>query len=271
MSASSASAQRHLRPRTKHVYETNLRVHVYPALGRRKVGDIDVNDVAKLIGKLEAKGLKPWTIRGVFGARARLNYAARHGMIPANPIRLLERGERPRVEQHEMRFLDMGEIERLFGEAPPRYRAAITCAIFTGLRQGELLGLQWRDVHFGAEPSDTPDSDGERFDGFIGVRFQLDRSGERAALKTANAVREVPLFEALAKVLRQHREAMLARGHAAPDDYVFTTLTGAPLSWRNLSARGLEKAAERAGLIPTREERKKAKAAGEVAGPGATR
>ena len=166
-----------------------------------------------------------------------------------------------------MRFLDMGEIERLFGHVLPGYRAAITTAVFTGLRQGELLGMQWRDVHFGAEPSETPDTDGERFDGFIGVRFQLDRTGERAVLKTATSVREVPLFEALAKVLRKHREAMLARGHAAPDDYVFTTLTGAPLSWRNLSARGLEKAAERAGLIPSREERKKAKGAGEEAGP----
>jgi Phage integrase family len=39
-------------------------------------------------------------------------------------------------------------------------------------------------------------------------------------------------------------------------------------AWRNLSARGLEKAAERAGLIPTNEQRQAAKTTGADAGPG---
>ena len=69
---------------------------------------------------------------------ARLNYAARHGVSPSEPdARLLERGERPRVERREIRLLDMGEMEHRIGEVLPRYRAAITCAIFTGLRQGD--------------------------------------------------------------------------------------------------------------------------------------
>jgi integrase len=45
---------------------------------------------------------------------------------------------------------------------------------------------------------------------------------------------------------------MFARGHAAADDFVFTTMTGAPMSHRNVLGRGLKKAVEKAGLPPMR-------------------
>src|SRR4051794_15502295 len=41
---------------------------------------------------------------------------------------------------------------------------------------------------------------------------------------------------------------MLARGRTNATDYVFTSEAGTPLYWRNVTARGLRKAAERAGL-----------------------
>ncbi len=236
MGAECMAAQRHLRPRTIEVYETNLRVHVYPSLGRRKIADVTVDDVAELIRKLEAKGLAPWTIRGVLSAFGRvLNYAARRGMIPANPISLLETGERPRVSRTRVRGLTANEIERLLRAASDNYRAVLATAIFTGCRQSELLGLRWDDVSF----------DGGR----IAVRGQLGRDGQYVALpKTERSEREIPMFSALAALLRKHKERMFARGFARPDDYVFTTSTGAPMSHRNVVGRGLKKALARAGL-----------------------
>ena len=38
--------------------------------------------------------------------------------------------------------------------------------------------------------------------------------------------------------------------HSKPEDFVFATETGKPLYYRNASARGLDKAADRAGLNP---------------------
>jgi integrase len=102
------------------------------------------------------------------------------------------------------------------------------------LRQAELLGLTWGDLVLDA--------------GVLHVRMQLDPSGVRVVPKTPQAVREVEMFPALVKVLRAHREAMLGRGFAKPTDYVFSTETGGPMYYRNVSARGLGKAVERAGL-----------------------
>jgi integrase len=55
----------------------------------------------------------------------------------------------------------------LIAAARPRYRAVIAAAVFTGLRQGELLGLRWMDIDFEA--------------GLVHVRGQLDRSKRRVA------------------------------------------------------------------------------------------
>src|SRR5215211_9093066 len=111
-----------------------------------------------------------------------LNRAVRRGAIAQNPVRRLERGERPVPERCEMRVLTREEIERLLTHTPDYYRTLIATALFTGLRIGELLGLVWSDLDFDA--------------GLIRVRKQLDpgRRGQppvRVEPTTPQAVRAV--------------------------------------------------------------------------------
>jgi integrase len=47
----------------------------------------------------------------------------------------------------------------------------------------------------------------------------------------------------------------LASGFSKPEDLVLTTETGKPIYYRNASARGLDKAADRAGLNPAGAQR----------------
>jgi integrase len=231
-------------------------MHVYPALGRVRIQDVNEDRIARLLADLRDKtGLAPGTILGVRTPLGRiLGYATRKGMIPRNPVRQLERAERPKVEPGEMRILDSGEIERLLASALPNYRALLATAIFTGLRQGELLGLTWADVDLDA--------------GLVFVRKQLDRSGERVAPKTKRAVREVSLFQSLVRVLRAHRTSMLARGFTKPTDFVFSNEAGHGMYWRNVTSRGMEKAAVRAGLIASRDVRRKLREEGGDRRPG---
>jgi integrase len=60
--------------------------------------------------------------------------------------------------------------------------------------------------------------------------------------------RQIDIAPELIAMLRQRREEAFRQGHAKPEDYVFATQIGTPLSQRNTSARGLEKGADRAGL-----------------------
>jgi len=104
-------------------------------------------------------------------------------------------------------------------------------AIFTGLRQGELLGLTWGDVDLAG--------------GSIRVSKALDRQGQRVDPKTLQAVREVVLMPALTQLLREHK---LASPFSRPIDFVFASATGSPLYWRNVARRGLGAALEAARL-----------------------
>jgi len=85
------------------------------------------------------------------------------------------------------------------------------------------------------------------------VRHQLSRAtrGKPARLlplKTDAGERTVILLPVLSRILRQHRTTCFERGNARPDDYLFATLTGQPMYYRNASARGLDVGADRAGL-----------------------
>lgn len=226
------ASQVQLRGRTREWYSLVLRVHLKPRVGRVRVSAIGTDDVLRVVGELSAAGYSAWTVRGVLVPFGRvMSYAVRRGLASANPVSKLERGERPRVVRRDVRVLTEKEIGRLLKGASKRYRPIIAAAIFTGARQGELLGLVWDDVRFE--------------EGVIRIRKQLGRDGVRVAPKTPNAVRDVVLLPGLARILREHR---LGSPFSKPEDFVFAAASGGPLYYRNVVRRGLEKAVERAGL-----------------------
>jgi len=221
-----------LRGRTLQSYERNLKRHVLPRLGRLKVAEIQTDDIAVVIAELRQAGYAGWTIRTILTPLSRLlSHAARRGVVPANPMSRLERGERPPARSREQRILDSQAIALVLEAAAPRYRTLLATAIFTGLRQGELLALHWEDIDFA--------------NGFVRVRKALDRQGRRLEPKTPQAVRDVVLMPALARLLREHK---LQSPFSAPGDFVFASAAGSALYWRNVSRRGLGEALVSAGL-----------------------
>ena len=152
-------------------------------------------------------------------------------MLAANPADRLTASERPKPGSGRRRFLDKHEMQRLLDSAPDRYRVALECGLFSGLRLSELLGLVWGDVDL---RGDT-----------IRVRYQMGRDGKRRAVKTAAGRRGVILMRELAGELRRLR---VSSPFSTDTDLVFCSATGATIGHRNLTGRGLEKAAKRAGL-----------------------
>src|SRR4051812_28295866 len=134
------TAQTHLRPRTRELYATALNRHLLPRIGERPISTVDEDAIAQVIAELQAQGLAGWTIRGILVPLGRvLAYASRRKWIGDNPIRKLERSERPRVVRREMRILRPDEIKALLASATTTYRGSLATALFSGLRVGELL------------------------------------------------------------------------------------------------------------------------------------
>ena len=150
--------------------------------------------------------------------------------MTANPMGRLERGERPPARSREQRILDRDEIGLLLDAAAPQYRTLLASAIFTGLRQGELLALVWDNVDLA--------------NGIVRVRKAL-RQGRRLEPKTPQAIRDVVLMPALSRMLREHK---LATPYSAETDFVFSSAAGTAFYWRNVARRGLGAALELAKL-----------------------
>lgn len=94
---------------------------------------------AKLAASTRAKHLR------VLGAC--LNSAIQHGYAAKNPVKQLPKSEKPRPEKKEAAYFENDELPKLFASIPGGvYRSLFLTALMTGMRQGELAALTWRDV-----------------------------------------------------------------------------------------------------------------------------
>ncbi len=235
-------AGKRLRPYTKRAYQDALDRILIPEFGTREVAGITRADVRSLVRQLEDRGLASSTVTSyLLPLSGTMEEAVAQGLISANPVKQLtrdDRGERKeRVQDH---VWNAAEISRLIAasealaakpEARADYSSVIRTALCTGLRLGELLGLQWADVDLAG--------------GVLHVRRQWTRLNEYAAPKTRAAVREVPLAEDLVTYLREYR---LRSRWSQDGDPVFAGRDGRPFGHRNVTGRGFEPAAKAAGL-----------------------
>ena len=134
-----------LRPRSWDRYEEHVRLHLIPTLGRIPLTRLSPMDVQRANSDLLKMGLAPATVcRAHATLRAALKQALRWQLIPSNPASLVTP---PRVEHREMAAMAPDQTRRFLHSARATPLEALwVLAVTTGLRQGELLALQWSEV-----------------------------------------------------------------------------------------------------------------------------
>lgn len=129
----------HLRPSSRANLDSRLRLHVLPAFGDHPLSAITPAEVRRWVAELTTK-LSAGGVASTYRTLARiLGTAEVEGRIRRTPcvgIRL------PKQTGHtEMHFLTPAEVAKLAGTVEERYRALIFTAAYTGMRWGELAGL----------------------------------------------------------------------------------------------------------------------------------
>jgi integrase len=231
-----------IRAKTRRNYRQSLDCILLPRFGKRKIGSVTVDDIAKLIRDLEKDGKSASTISNHLKPLSdSLAFAVRRRYISSSPYGALTKDDRParqqKSEPHEWSddeiaaLIDAAERMAKQRDARQDYSLLIRTALYTGLRQGELLGLTWADVDFeNAE---------------LHVRRQWLRNGTYGPPKTDAGIRRVPLSQDMVKRLREWK---VRSRHSADEQPVFAGRDGRPLGHRNLSRRGFEKARDLAGI-----------------------
>ena len=189
-------------------------------------------------------GLAPGTVTSCVNIfSGLLRFALKRKFIPHNPVRDLDRDDRPGTKrQSEPRYLTAGELGRLLANLSDTFRPALCVCAYAGLRISEALGLRWGDIDFKA--------------GTLRIERQLGEDGERVYLKTSASAATVPMLPSLRRELVAHRARQAERslGLVRADALAFTTIRGKPQSRRN-ALRALHLAGDAAGLNPKGAER----------------
>lgn len=137
------------RPRSVEEDSRNARLHILPALGRKKVADLTFGDVDRLHKSMRDRPTGANRVLALLSHMLRM--AEKWDIRPqhSNPCREVEKFD----ETHRQRFLDESELARLATamndpEELPAAVAAIRLLLFTGCRRTEILALRWDQVDF---------------------------------------------------------------------------------------------------------------------------
>ena len=224
---------------TVEAYDSMIRIHLAPFFAGRTLDRIGRREVQGLIAHMTKTGSSAKTVRNALGIlHSIFEYARREEWVVVNPCTLVDK---PRVSERDpdIHFLEPEEIEALLRGVPDDdlgrvERRMYLAAAMTGMRQGELLALRWRDIDWPTQR--------------VRIRRNFVR-GEFGTPKSKRSSRSVPLADRLAGELdRPHQET----SYRHDDDLVFAhPHTGKPIDRSKLLKR-YKAALARAGVRPVR-------------------
>ena len=204
------------KPSTVEDYRSILRRHFEPFFSNRALEGVTVEVISDYAVAKGAEGLSPKTVANHLRLlHALFAHAVRRGWTHSNPAAGVDRPRTSGVNS-DIRFLTQDEIDALISataddRSEHTDKALYLTAALTGLRQGELIALRWRDVDWPA--------------GLIRVRRSFTR-GRFGSPKSQRSNRAVPMAHCVAEQLaRQHQSS----AYPGDDDLVFGhPHTGAP-------------------------------------------
>ncbi len=247
--------------------ESMQRVHISPRLGSKPVTDVKTAHVEAVATAMLSAGLAPKTVRNVITfLHSIFEHALDRRLISENPARRATRPGRRRQgdANPDLQFLNLEELDAVIraipddvvarvpaptrrgrpGPSPPPppdvlgpvLRVIVLAAAMTGLRQGELVGLRWRDVDWAAQR--------------IRVRNTYVRGEHSAEGKSdLSTRRSVPMADRLAGELDRWSRRTVYTGE---NELVFAhPQTGNPLD-RSKVTRRFQDACRAAGVRPIR-------------------
>lgn len=226
-----------LRPSSYRRVEGIVRVHLIPALGRHQVSQLRPQHVNQMLRAKARSGLAPKTCQHIRTTlRTALGQAVKWEIARMNAAAL---SEPPRAQAAEIEAISRDDARAILDAVRgDRLYALYAVALGLGLRQGEALALQWRDV----------DLEGRT----LVVRQTLhklkDAEGESEYQflepKTRRSRRTIVLPDPLVVALREHGEQQLAERQQLGQlwatnwgDLVFATESGRPLHGPTVTRR----------------------------------
>lgn len=224
-----------VKPSTVYLYSRNVEQYILPYIGAVKLEALTAPMVQSLYNSLQkpvesgGKGLSAKTIKNVHGVLHKaIQQAVQIGYLRVNPT---DACKPPRVTKKELQPLDETQVaeflKAILGH-PHEYLYKIT--LFTGLREGEVLGLTWDCLDFDQ--------------GTLLVKHQLRREQQKGGKyyfspPKNNKNRVLSLAPSVIQLFRWQKLKQNSMRMQAGDDWtennlIFSNQTGGFLSYRTV-------------------------------------
>jgi integrase len=227
--------KKRLKESTLHTYTDYKNLFICPMLGDRYVTDIKYKDAEEFLEKISDQGYSANYCNHVFGfAKSVWKFGQRYHGLEANPFALVER---PRsVKKAEMKTWTPEEFSRFYKALSSRRAQIMFLVMFwTGIRRGEMRGLQWTDY--------------DRTERTIKITKQFSRYGGITEPKTDSGKRVIDIPSAVCKELDAYYEWVSGHEGFSETWYMFGDKEPIGL---NTIAWHLKKGIELSGVTPIR-------------------
>ena len=220
---------------TALLYRQQAEMYIIPRLGSLKLEALTSDQIQKFYNELfrpkedGGKGLSAKTVKNIHGVfHKALEQAKKNHVLRFNPS---DACELPRIYKQEIKPLNREQAAAFLGEIQGHtHEYLFQIALFTGMRQGELLGLSWESVDLDH--------------GTLTVKRQLCREKKRGgeyyfSPPKNNKSRTLTLAPSVVRLfrwqkLKQNGDRLKAGDAWEETGLVFTNPTGGVLSYRTV-------------------------------------
>jgi integrase len=221
-----------VRPSTWERYQDFVRLHIVPEVGRVPLAQLSPQHVQGIYTQASKKGLSATTVHHLKTVlHTALADALQKRLVAYNAT---EGTKPPKIEHKEMQTFSQEQVDQFFEAIKgDRLEALYILAIWTGMRQGELLALRWNAVDLE-----------ERV---LWVRASLRYRHQQFTFqrpKTDKGTRRIKIAPMAVAALREHKKNQLTErmqlgdawqgAEKREDDLVFTNHWGGPMDASNL-------------------------------------
>ncbi|MEC1725835.1 tyrosine-type recombinase/integrase [Schinkia azotoformans] len=231
----------------KSTYNNNItfyNLYIKPKIGGLRLKNISPLILQRFVNELVlSKKLSSGTIHKIFDIlKVIFKKAIKLKLLSENPAQQVEL---PKIRKNEINVWDIEEVNTFLQKCknvkrPSKYYTAYLIAILTGMRQGEILGLRWKDIEFDK--------------GLIYIRQVLSHDAKEMKIgaKTVAGVRTIHISEMLTDQLKEEKlrieKQKLKLGQSYEDnDLVICTREGKPIIPTNL-VKAFKKDVKKVGL-----------------------
>jgi integrase len=187
-----------VRPTTLRRYTSLVRVQISPRIGRVKLAKLRPVHIQSVIDAMVAEGAAPASVLQAHRVlSSALSQAVRWQLLSVNPCAAVRP---PRADRKPLTVPTADETRAIVRAASDTYEVPVLLCATTGMRRGEVLGLQWSAVDF----------DAGKF--YVERTLQKVRGEVRFVTpKTDRSRRSISLPPSVTERLRRHRKEQAER------------------------------------------------------------